>query len=164
MGYYDIAQICSNGHMVNDSTRSSPQFNENHCSQCGAKTTTVCQECKASIKGDYKGEVVVIGYSTPTPTHCHECGKPYPWKAKVEKSAKEIKKKKEAKSISDWWKNTFIGGSILAILGAIGYLGNFWEKLPQEWRTWMIENIPQVEIRLPMKDKTPQEKSSKAPK
>ena len=35
-GYYDVAQICTNGHVVNSSASSVPQSNQKYCTECGA--------------------------------------------------------------------------------------------------------------------------------
>jgi hypothetical protein len=35
MGSYDIAQVCPNGHVANDSTQRDPEFNMEFCDKCG---------------------------------------------------------------------------------------------------------------------------------
>ena len=91
MGQHDTQQVCLNGHQITDSYHSSPQFRKKFCATCGAATIHQCPECKHEIPGDYKADgVVVIGATTPVPTHCANCGKPFPWatlKAKLSKSA-----------------------------------------------------------------------------
>ena len=86
MGYYDVQQVCLNGHQITDRYNSSPQFRRKFCSDCGAETIHQCPECMTSIPGDYHAEgMVIIGSSTPVPIHCENCGKPFPWaKAKKE--------------------------------------------------------------------------------
>ncbi|MFY0064892.1 DUF2321 domain-containing protein, partial [Acinetobacter baumannii] len=44
--------ICLNGHLVNDSVISSPEFNKKHCRECGAATTSLCPKCQKPIQGD----------------------------------------------------------------------------------------------------------------
>lgn len=78
--YYDVAQICLNGHVVNDSAKSNPKRNENYCRKCGAKTITACPNCNHEIRGYYHVPgVVSAGFEFPAPRFCSSCGKPYPW-------------------------------------------------------------------------------------
>ncbi len=85
MGYHDIQQVCLNGHQITDRFNQSPQFRKNFCNQCGEKTIHKCPECDHPIKGNYHVDgVIAIGHSTAVPTHCENCGKPYPWTAKKE--------------------------------------------------------------------------------
>ena len=83
MGYYHIAQICKNGHMVNDRADTNQARNKNFCPDCGAETITACPECGANIHGDYDvpGLAVIgaIGATTPVESFCYNCGAPYPW-------------------------------------------------------------------------------------
>jgi hypothetical protein len=77
---YDVAQVCLNGHVVNDSYRSLPQHNRDHCPQCGKKTITECLACHANIPGRYR----VRGFGgfekmNRAEAFCHQCGAPYPW-------------------------------------------------------------------------------------
>lgn len=77
--WYDTAQVCLNGHTVNDSSVASPEHNKKFCDQCGAPSISTCQECQAPIKGDYHvSGVFGISHYTP-PKFCENCGKPYPW-------------------------------------------------------------------------------------
>lgn len=79
---YDAAQVCLNGHKINARTRSQPEHNAKFCSRCGEKTVVACPECKADIRGDFcldggwgrwrQGWLIPL-------SHCHGCGKPYPW-------------------------------------------------------------------------------------
>jgi hypothetical protein len=80
MDGYDVAQICLNGHVVNDCYRWQPQHNSDHCSLCGQKTITKCLKCKADIPGHYRAEGVISwSGSGPAPAFCHKCGSGYPW-------------------------------------------------------------------------------------
>jgi len=76
-GYYDIAQICLNGHVINSSSKECPQNNKDFCPFCGEKTITECPSCRVSIQGCYHG-VLVAGLDN-APAFCHSCGKAYPW-------------------------------------------------------------------------------------
>ena len=91
MGFYDVAQICLRGHMVNDNARGRPEHNEKHCSRCGAETILACPSCNTAIRGNYHLEnVVVLSGPAPAPSFCHECGKPYPWTAEGLQAAREL--------------------------------------------------------------------------
>ena len=81
MGQYDVAQVCGNGHVTNDRTRSSSVFNQKFCKRCGAETITQCPACKASIRGYFHVEGVfsISATGMKAPPFCIECGKPYPW-------------------------------------------------------------------------------------
>jgi len=94
--YFDIAQICLNGHIINGEYRKHPENNQVHCSRCGEKTITSCPSCGNEIKGDEtlytpghsKGvygtvkPVTVNEHLFPMgdiPRFCINCGKPFPW-------------------------------------------------------------------------------------
>lgn len=96
MSYYgsgdwrDTALICENGHIINSAMKNNPEFNKNHCPECGAKTINECPNCKKAIQGEmhYDG---VIGFGGMTlPKYCHECGEAYPWTIKEMDAAKEL--------------------------------------------------------------------------
>ncbi len=91
MALFDIAQVCLNGHTINASMQGSPEFNQDCCSECGAKTTSKCESCNEPIRGECHFEELIIGGGTFTlPKFCHKCGKPYPWTVSKLKSAKEL--------------------------------------------------------------------------
>src|SRR5213080_2664584 len=56
---YDVAQVCLNGHVTNGFSRSSPEFNETFCSNCGERTITVCPACNHAIRGQIAGSIIV---------------------------------------------------------------------------------------------------------
>jgi hypothetical protein len=88
--YYDVAQVCINGHVVNSSARDYPDLNAPHCEKCGAKTITVCPACQTSIRGYYHvpGVLGVGGYTPPA--FCYQCGTAFPWSATALQAAKEL--------------------------------------------------------------------------
>jgi len=94
MGYYDVAQVCLNGHIINDNYKNSPEFNQDFCEQCGEKTITECPNCHEPIKGSYHVEDAfgymrdVPGYTPPS--FCHKCGNAFPWIQTALDSAKEL--------------------------------------------------------------------------
>ncbi len=78
---YDIAQICQNGHVTNNNTQQSPEFDEQFCNICGAATIMKCPNCDAPIRGGYL-DVNVIPWEAPK--FCINCGEAFPWtKAKI---------------------------------------------------------------------------------
>ena len=79
MSEYDTAQICVNGHLINDMASRYPQHNRKFCSKCGAETITACPQCRQPIRGFYHVDGVIGGSSIDVPAFCHECGRPYPW-------------------------------------------------------------------------------------
>jgi hypothetical protein len=89
-GAYDVAQICTNGHLVNGATRRTPVHNAAYCPACGAATTTMCarKQCQKPIPGWYWGPVSRGRYETPR--FCDGCGWPYPWTSATLKAAREM--------------------------------------------------------------------------
>lgn len=77
--YYDTAQICLNGHVVNSMALSSPQSNQKHCDECGAQTITTCPECNTPIRGYYHVPGFIGFFDYDKPAYCYSCGKPFPW-------------------------------------------------------------------------------------
>lgn len=89
MGYHDVQQVCLNGHQVTDNYNLVPEFRKSFCSTCGEKTIHQCPECSHPIKGYYHvGGVIAFGGSTAVPTHCENCGKPFPWTERKKSIAK----------------------------------------------------------------------------
>jgi hypothetical protein len=89
-GWYDTAQICLNGHLINSMAVSNPQHNRNFCNECGQKTITDCPSCKTSIPGQYHDTGSGFAFSPfQIPKSCHNCGKPYPWTEFALEAAKE---------------------------------------------------------------------------
>lgn len=92
MGYYNTAQICTNGHIITDSYDINPEFRQNFCDICGAKTIITCPNCNSKIRGDYEVENITFIDSTMSsaPSYCYNCGKPYPWTDSALKAAREL--------------------------------------------------------------------------
>jgi hypothetical protein len=91
MGYYDTAQVCLNGHVINGRSTNSPDHNEKFCGKCGEQTITKCENCNTSIRGNYIHNGMAL---SPTPKHaekfCHHCGQSYPWTKRGLEAAKEL--------------------------------------------------------------------------
>lgn len=80
MPFYHLAQVCKNGHMINDRADTDPSYNKRFCPRCGAETITTCPSCNAKIHGDYEIEgVAFVGCFTSADPYCYNCGEPYPW-------------------------------------------------------------------------------------
>jgi hypothetical protein len=89
--YYDVAQICLGGHIINGSFRTFPQHNQERCSNCGQETITTCQGCGCEIRGRYYVPGVIGGGGTENPpAFCHKCGKPYPWTESRVEAARDL--------------------------------------------------------------------------
>jgi len=98
--WYDVAQICLNGHIINDSTKEFPQHNKKFCDKCGAATITNCKNCNSEILGRYHvNGVIGLRKEYPVPAFCPNCGKPYPWTELKIQAAHDIAK--ELENISD---------------------------------------------------------------
>lgn len=91
MGYYDVAQVCLNGHVINDNYKRNPDFNQGYCDECGEKTITECQSYHEQIKGSYYIEGRFSGMPGYTPpSYCYKCGNVFPWIQTALESAKEL--------------------------------------------------------------------------
>jgi hypothetical protein len=89
--YYDVAEICRNGHVITDRAATHPQHRKKFCSDCGAATIAECESCSTPIQGYYHVPGVIGFAGNPeAPTFCHECGDPYPWTSARISAAKEI--------------------------------------------------------------------------
>ena len=97
---YDIAQICINGHVINSSSESYPQYNKKFCVKCGAETITNCKYCGGDIKGYYHGDFINISPFI-RPSFCDNCGKPYPWIESRILAAQELAKETKGLSSED---------------------------------------------------------------
>ena len=90
-GYYDTAQICINGHVINSNVHDNPIHNQDHCDKCGAKTISKCAHCNTEIRGNYEvPDVCCIGDEFLAPNFCHKCGKPYPWTESKMEAFREV--------------------------------------------------------------------------
>lgn len=107
MARHDIAQICINGHVVNDSFGRYPEFNKNYCDKCGEPTITKCPKCNSEIQGHFYAEGVISAYvMEEPPKFCHNCGKPYPWTELKIKAAEELAK--EIESLNEEEKESLV--------------------------------------------------------
>jgi hypothetical protein len=86
---YDVAQICLNGHVINDCSRTSSVLNQEHCEKCGEPTRTNCQSCGSDIRGRLLGPGVIHGQFL-APRYCWKCGHSYPWTERRLQAAKDL--------------------------------------------------------------------------
>jgi hypothetical protein len=96
---YDVAQICLNGHVVNDSIKVSPEDSKKFCDKCGAVTITNCLKCRQEIQGYYHVPNVLGFHKYAAPAFCYNCGSPFPWTESRLKAAKELAR--EIEDLSD---------------------------------------------------------------
>ena len=54
--YYDLAQICENGHVANSCARDYPARNQVHCDKCGSRT--ILEEIGASVRRSRSGSIL----------------------------------------------------------------------------------------------------------
>ena len=91
MGITHVAQVCLNGHLINETYDQHTGSADNYCFQCGAKTITACPNCNTPLRGYYEVEdLVVLGQETQVESYCYHCGSPYPWTEKALTNAKLI--------------------------------------------------------------------------
>ncbi len=87
---YDVAQICLNGHLINDLVLARPELNKNFCDKCGAATITTCQKCNAEIPGERLPVSGFLRTRILVPAFCSNCGTSYPWTEKGLEAAREL--------------------------------------------------------------------------
>ncbi|MCX6831471.1 MAG: DUF2321 domain-containing protein [candidate division Zixibacteria bacterium] len=89
--WHDVAQICTNGHVINRSSKKYPQHNNDFCDKCGQRTLTKCEKCGGDIRGEYHVEgVASFGGDFPAPAFCVQCGSPFPWTVSRLQAAREL--------------------------------------------------------------------------
>lgn len=99
MSYYDVQQVCINGHQITASYSENPVFRKDHCPACGKITIHKCPNCDNDIKGKYVNpKVAVIGVKTKVPHYCDNCGEPFPWTKSSIEAVKEISEELEGLS------------------------------------------------------------------
>ena len=88
--YYDVAQICENGHVVNATVQGFPNSNQDYCDKCGAPTIMACPSCKAPIHGLYFVAGIIGFAGGDAPAFCYDCGKPFPWTSARLRAAEDL--------------------------------------------------------------------------
>ncbi len=87
---YDIAQVCLNGHTINQYARSQPEHNRLFCGRCGERTITQCLSCNRFIRGFYHIPNVIDVDDYVLLAFCQDCGSPYPWTGNKLTAAREL--------------------------------------------------------------------------
>ncbi|MDQ3837130.1 MAG: DUF2321 domain-containing protein [Thermoproteota archaeon] len=90
MTAYDVAQICENGHVTNDSVKGKPQRNQKYCEHCGKPTITKCPKCNTPIRGHLYSPHITLLDSIDAPRFCIACGNPFTWFETKVNAAKEL--------------------------------------------------------------------------
>lgn len=81
--WWDIAQICENGDVINATIKEQPSLKADFCPRCSARTITVCQKCGTDIRGQFHSPENPLKFARPA--FCHHCGAPYPWTESLER-------------------------------------------------------------------------------
>ena len=77
--WYDVMQVCTNGHEITAFAVSQPSSRRPFCESCGAETILTCPTCNRPLRG-YRHISGVVGlFDTSVPPYCADCGSPYPW-------------------------------------------------------------------------------------
>lgn len=77
--WYDVMQVCLNGHKITEYAKSQSESRQNHCAECGERTLDACPGCGSSIRGyRHIGGVFHLN-ETLVPKYCIDCGAAFPW-------------------------------------------------------------------------------------
>jgi hypothetical protein len=77
--WFDEAQVCLNGHLINSQVRLTPYLSQPYCEKCGAPTITSCTKCGTPIRGAFHEPGIFIIQELTVPAYCLGCGSAYPW-------------------------------------------------------------------------------------
>ena len=100
--WYDVMQVCLNGHKITGALKARPELGTQHCRDCGAVAISKCQNCNTDIRGYHHVPGIVDLTGGPeVPAFCHACGKPYPWTESRLKAAQELSQEVEGLSDSE---------------------------------------------------------------
>lgn len=88
--WYDLMQVCLNGHMITEYGKSHPENLKKFCPSCGIETITNCPGCNAEIPGKkHIPGVFAIGSKMLPPEFCSSCGTKFLWTTQKKKSVSE---------------------------------------------------------------------------
>lgn len=76
-GWWDVAQICENGHVINATMKEQPGLKAKFCPRCSARTIVTCQVCGADTRGQFHASGIDLEFTRTA--FCHSCGAAYPW-------------------------------------------------------------------------------------
>src|SRR5271165_4660960 len=77
--WYDIMQVCLNGHRITSRAHSEQNARKDFCDICGAKTILTCPGCEKPILGYYHRGIIPPLDEPPVPKYCTHCGAAFPW-------------------------------------------------------------------------------------
>jgi hypothetical protein len=100
MSWYDVLQVCLNGHKITEMLKSHPENGMDYCPNCGAATISNCKKCHTTIQG-YKHMSGVIFPGSSVPAFCHVCGNAYPWTEARLEAARELAEETEGLTKED---------------------------------------------------------------
>jgi len=96
--WYDVMQVCLNGHLITQCAESHPERGQKFCKDCGAKTIDACASCDTKIRGYLHMEGFVDWTVPPVPKYCVNCGAAYPWQEAAIENLKGILEESELSS------------------------------------------------------------------
>jgi hypothetical protein len=88
--YYDVAQVCPNGHVISPIVGDQPEQSKTYCDQCGEVTLMQCPGCGVNIQGFYHIPGVVRRLKYDPPGFCFNCGKAFPWTERKQQAAIDL--------------------------------------------------------------------------
>lgn len=89
--YYEVAQVCLNGHVITKIYNISLERRKSFCDKCGAPTIHQCQNCGENIQGEYMVPGMAAGgFTKKAPVYCFNCGEPFPWTESRLEAAREL--------------------------------------------------------------------------
>jgi hypothetical protein len=81
--WYDVMQVCRNGHKITGQSLQHPEDMRKKCPICGEGTITECPACGSKIQGYKHTPGFMYPDNTKPPKFCHNCGKRYPWAKEI---------------------------------------------------------------------------------
>ena len=88
--YYDVAQVCPNGHVATSMAATYSEHRQPHCEKCGEATITSCPKCQTDIRGYYHVPGVIGGFDYEPPSFCYRCGAAFPWTERRQQAAIDL--------------------------------------------------------------------------
>lgn len=96
--WYDVQEVCLNGHLITNYAQSQPESRRAHCSSCGEKTISACLSCSAPLRGYHHMPGVIHFGSDDVDRFCDSCGALMPWTERGLTSVLDIAAMSEALS------------------------------------------------------------------
>ena len=88
--WYDVAQVCLHGHLINDRTKTDPQNDATYCPTCGAASISQCPACNATIRGDIHYPNAAGPSEYVRAAFCYNCGTAMPWTSDALEAARTL--------------------------------------------------------------------------